>query len=125
MKIVGFRGYGVHGYLKYDLAFQPSLNFITGTNGSGKTTALNAIQGLLSPDLYLLANLDYDHISVDLVDDRGLLIAISSTNVEGRISISCSVEPGEFSFNKFVTDVEAQTLRQMEQESDYYREVFS
>src|ERR1035438_10053083 len=66
MKISRFACENVHGYLSFQLAFNPDLTFLTGINGSGKTTAVRAITALLTPSLRDLANIGYSDIAVEV-----------------------------------------------------------
>ena len=62
----------LHGYIDFDVTFQDDLNIIIGGNGSGKTTILNAMAWMLSPNYwwndtpnaYFLANLEFEEIRV-------------------------------------------------------------
>jgi predicted ATP-binding protein involved in virulence len=60
MKINYFKAVNVHGYLDYDIKFFNELTFLIGINGSGKTTALKLILGLLSPSFIYLNQIDYE-----------------------------------------------------------------
>ena len=51
MKIKRFIGRSVNSYLHLDINFFNKLTFVTGINGSGKTSALNSIAALLLPKL--------------------------------------------------------------------------
>lgn len=73
MRLVRFVASGVHGYLKFNIKFNESLTFITGINGSGKTSAVNAIVALLTPDLSVLANLIFDAIKLEIENDGSKL----------------------------------------------------
>ncbi|WP_028787949.1 AAA family ATPase [Terrimonas ferruginea] len=59
MKINSFKAGKVHGYLNYDIDFFPDLTFLIGINGSGKTSALKLILGLISPSYHYLNQIDY------------------------------------------------------------------
>jgi len=48
MIIERFIGKGINGYLDLDIKFNPDLTFVTGINGSGKTSALQCIVALLT-----------------------------------------------------------------------------
>ncbi len=58
-KIHEFSASKVFGYLDMDIKFFPELTFLYGLNGSGKTTALRLIMGLLEPSLRTLLTLPY------------------------------------------------------------------
>jgi ABC-type transport system involved in cytochrome c biogenesis ATPase subunit len=51
MKVTRLEAHKVHGYLPIRIEFLPDLTFLTGLNGSGKTTALRLLMGLLAPNL--------------------------------------------------------------------------
>ena len=70
MKFIRFQASGLNGYLNFDLKFDPTLSFLIGINGSGKTSVLRATMALLGPDLDWLMNAAYHRISLH-IDDRG------------------------------------------------------
>lgn len=49
MKVTRFVATKIHGYMGIDIAFFPDFTFLTGLNGSGKTSALRLLMGLLTP----------------------------------------------------------------------------
>jgi predicted ATP-binding protein involved in virulence len=55
MRILKFVGKNLHGYLNLSPEFYPDLTFLTGINGSGKTSVVRGISSLLSPSLVTLA----------------------------------------------------------------------
>lgn len=64
MKINRFKAENVNGYLNFDIEFNESLTFLIGINGSGKTTALKLILGLLSPSWVNLTQIKYSYAQV-------------------------------------------------------------
>ena len=74
------------------------LTFLTGINGSGKTTVLNCIMALISPSLQTLANTDFESISVDLEQD-GERTSVKATKLGNTIRIA--IDDIEFGFNTF------------------------
>ncbi len=65
MKINRFTAENVNGYLNFDIEFNESLTFLIGINGSGKTTALKLILGLLSPSWVNLTQIKYSFAQVE------------------------------------------------------------
>jgi predicted ATP-binding protein involved in virulence len=51
MKITRLQAENVHGYLPLDIEFFEDLTFLTGLNGSGKTTVLRLLMALLTPNI--------------------------------------------------------------------------
>jgi predicted ATPase len=51
MKITALTAKGVHGYLPINITFFSDLTFLTGLNGTGKTSALRLLMALLTPRL--------------------------------------------------------------------------
>jgi len=64
MKINSFRAEAVHGHLDFKIEFFPTLTFLVGINGSGKTTALKLILGLTSPSFSYLTQIRYRNCEV-------------------------------------------------------------
>jgi energy-coupling factor transporter ATP-binding protein EcfA2 len=122
MRIKRFRGRGIHGYLTFDLRFNEELNFLTGINGSGKTSVLAAIVSLITPDFSRLAGLVYDSISVQLEHD-GSNFTIEATNTDERISLSASSVDGVFEFRRYIPDLELLRSRQLEREAEHFSEL--
>ncbi len=61
-KIHTFYASKVYGHLNMNIKFFPELTFLFGLNGSGKTTALRLIMGLLEPSLRTLLTVPYQEI---------------------------------------------------------------
>ncbi len=60
MKISKFNAHNVHGYLNYDIIFDKRITFLIGINGTGKTSVLKLILGLISPSFNYLNAIDFD-----------------------------------------------------------------
>jgi predicted ATP-binding protein involved in virulence len=124
MKLVRFTGSGIHGYLKIVMKFNSQLTFITGINGSGKTSALNAIVALISPDLSILAGLQFDELSLEL-EHNAERIVVFATSREGTIVLSSSSSAETFQFKKYTADPDLPPSRQLDAEAEHYRDLFS
>lgn len=59
MKLNSFKANNVHGHLEFDIEFFPELTFLLGINGSGKTSALKLILGLITPSYTYLSQIRY------------------------------------------------------------------
>ena len=124
MQLLKFRGENVHGFLKFNIPFKRDLNFLTGINGSGKTTALHAIVSLITPSLSTLADLNYDFIRIEFKHNNQNHF-IQSKKEEGYIFISCSESESIFSYNKFELTRENSSYRELDFEQNYYRDLLA
>lgn len=124
MQLVRFTATGVHGFLKFNIKFNKDLTLLTGINGSGKTSALNAIVALINPDLAVLANLEFTKFKLDVTNENSPLSIIAEKN-ENRINLSVSSSSETLSFNAYTSDAELPLHRQAEGEAEHYRELLS
>lgn len=122
MKLKRFTATNIHGFLKFDIKFFDDLSLLTGINGSGKTSALNAIVALLTPDLASLANLEFTKLRLDVINNESKL-SISASKEDERITLSVSSSSDPLSFNVYTPDGELPFSRQVEAEGEHYREV--
>ena len=89
MKLISFIGENIRGYQNHCINFRDGVTFLIGINGSGKTTVLNLIQGLLTPSLRILSTIEYSHVEVELrIDQGGKKIVVSSSKHEEFITLS-------------------------------------
>ncbi|MHC1674428.1 AAA family ATPase [Stenotrophomonas maltophilia] len=89
MRLVKFTAEKVYGYLDFDIDFNDKMTFLTGANGSGKSTALKIVESLITPSLkdlaftrFMKATLVFEHAGKTNVlsavkDANGLVIATS------------------------------------------------
>lgn len=89
MKIQSFHAENMHGYLTFGFKLNPELTFLTGINGSGKTSTVRAITALLTPSFRDLALMNYDTMEVTVEVD-GKPISVSATRNEDEVAIQCS-----------------------------------
>lgn len=64
MKLKRFIGKDIRGYMNFDITFNDSLTFLIGINGTGKTTILKLLSGLLSPSYIELAQIEFSYIEL-------------------------------------------------------------
>lgn len=82
MKIKHFSANGVHGYLNFDITFNDDITFLIGINGSGKTSVLRLIQGLLNPFGPLLYQQTFQTAVLECENGKEKLIITAKTNKE-------------------------------------------
>lgn len=92
MKIKKFIANNVHGYLNYNIDFNERLTYLIGINGTGKTSVLKLILGLISPSFNYLNNIDFDSIELECYDENGEEFKIFSQPEENnKISILLTI----------------------------------
>jgi predicted ATP-binding protein involved in virulence len=126
MRIAKFIGKNVHGVLNFNIRFNVDVTFLTGINGSGKTTVVKCIVALMTPSLQALANIDYDIIRIEFRDERErgteFIEAIKSN---GRIEMRASRVDNTFLYQKFIPDSTNPSPRDAEYEQEYYESALS
>lgn len=60
----------LYGHLDFNIKFLPHINFLTGINGSGKTSILNVLAWVLEPSLMRLAQLEFSSIKLVCTDSK-------------------------------------------------------
>jgi len=86
-----FHASEVFTHLEMDIHFFPELTFLHGLNGSGKTTALRLIMGLLQPSIETLGSIDFRTATVTGESHSHGVIAISAEKSEKTLVVKCSV----------------------------------
>lgn len=64
MKLTRFYANKVHDYMDFDINFNEDVNFLIGSNGSGKTTAIKMIKALLTPNISELLDINFESCGV-------------------------------------------------------------
>lgn len=80
MKLKRFVGKDIRGYMTFDITFNETLTFLIGINGTGKTTILKLLSGLLTPSYIELAQIEFSYIE---------LYCVKSGPKQREINISC------------------------------------
>lgn len=122
MQVRRFRASAIHGYLNFDVRFNDDLTFLTGINGSGKTSVIQSIIALISPSFLVLTNLEFDLIEVEVRHD-GKTINIRAEKRDGLTILSSSQVPEIIPIRPFVPDADEPTFRAQEKEQDYFRDL--
>lgn len=81
MKIERFKAANVHGYLNYEINFDERLTFLIGINGTGKTSVLKLILGLISPSFRYLNSIDFDSAELFCISQTSESVSITATSV--------------------------------------------
>ena len=124
MRINRFKAQKVHGHLDFDVSFFDDLTFLTGINGSGKTTVVRSISALMQPWILYLADTTYSNMEVHLMQDDNP-ITIKSEKGEKAIILETSETSGQavVPLYPFGYNTPWCTVKDRSEESDYYREV--
>lgn len=64
MKLKQFIGRNIRGHMDFNISFRDSITFLIGINGSGKTSILRLISGLLTPSYLDLIQVEFDEFSL-------------------------------------------------------------
>ncbi len=122
MRIKSFEAKSLHGVLNYKLKFDRTLNFLTGINGCGKTSVLNAIVALITPSLQRLSHLRFDSLELEITSE-GKPLTISATQENEMITLACSESDSKLKFQRFAVEEYYASYKEQEQEADYYKNI--
>jgi predicted ATP-binding protein involved in virulence len=89
MKIKNLTATNVHGYLNYNIDFNDRLTYLIGINGTGKTSVLKLVLGLISPSFDYLNNIEFDYVELKCFDEQiGKFSIISRPHKNDKIVLS-------------------------------------
>ncbi|MBP3944463.1 AAA family ATPase [Sphingobacteriaceae bacterium WQ 2009] len=106
MKIKRFIAKDVHGFLDFDIEFFDDITFLIGINGSGKTSALKLILGLLNPSYENLSKIDYAYCKIYLDHDDTDVEITSIQEDSTHFKLMLSTVGKELVSNKFKRSIE-------------------
>ncbi|MFV8845975.1 AAA family ATPase [Serratia fonticola] len=86
MKILTFSASNVYGYMNFEVKFNSDVNFLVGSNGSGKSTIIKLIQALLTPNIKELSAIPFENIKLSYID-RGDVFEISGKKNKVQLSL--------------------------------------
>ncbi|MBQ21577.1 MAG: hypothetical protein CMD31_12540 [Flavobacteriales bacterium] len=105
MKLLKFKASNVHGYLNYKIEFHERLTFLIGINGTGKTSVLKLILGLISPSFNYINSIDFDEVELVCNEpSKGqVIITATKNNENNEVKLSLKInddDPLEGVFNR-------------------------
>jgi energy-coupling factor transporter ATP-binding protein EcfA2 len=121
MKILHFEAEKLHGYLSFELDFESDLVFLTGINGSGKTSAIRCIRALLAPSLVALGELNYARVSAR-VSEGGEVLTITSWRQNDDLCLFVSVISDSLKVPSLHPESFEPTIRHSKRQRNYYRD---
>ncbi len=91
MIIKKFLATNVHGYLNYEINFNERLTFLIGINGTGKTSVLKLILGLISPSFNYLNSIEFESAEIECYENtRGTFRITAKPNENNEVSLTLS-----------------------------------
>ena len=94
MKVARLHAEKVHGYLPIDVEFFDNLTFLTGLNGSGKTSALRLLMALLTPNIDDLGSISFATAAVTIrTGDEEVIVKAEKTPDSVTLSVTSMLEP--------------------------------
>lgn len=100
MKLIKFVGVNLHGYLNLSVQFNDNLTFLTGINGSGKTSVVRGISSLISPSLLALAHTVHDRMELSIQNEDKILSIWSKRDTD-HLYLGSSQPHEELKINLF------------------------
>ena len=101
MKIKEFNATGVNGFLNFSLKFKDDLTFVTGINGTGKTSALNFIIALVFPRLDYLATSIFKEVNLKIEHEQKTY-TLTAKKIKDDTILTCTASKKEkFSIGQY------------------------
>lgn len=130
MKIKRFKAQEVYGFMDFDVAFNDDLTFLTGINGSGKTTVVEAVSALVTPSLINLACTDFKSMEIQIrnVQVRGEErrrrgVTIRARKSEDQLILDTSGTEKKLTIPLLLPDFRTRPRPTGERELEYYQQV--
>lgn len=120
MILKSFFATNVYGDLNFNFSVNDDVSFLVGSNGSGKTTALNFINILLTPNLEALMTLTFKEAILTINHEKKDLV-IYACHRNDKVRLSVSDVNGVLSIPDY-SDLDEDYLSE---ESDIYKSIFS
>lgn len=119
MRIMRFTGKQIHGYMDFDIRFNNDISFLTGINGSGKTTIVQCLYALISPSVRVLSNIEYDFIEIAIkINGQAKYVRIKALKKESAVTISTNMTNQVLSV-PILQDIRPNTSRE---ENEFYND---
>lgn len=125
MILSSFTASALYGYLDFNVRFNERLSFLTGINGSGKTTILNCVQALITPDLGFLQGVTYEFMRLSFIDDANNKVFIEARQSDANVTLQASGLDATFPYARYIPDAGLPTFRQAEGETEHYRDLMA
>jgi predicted ATP-binding protein involved in virulence len=110
-----------YGYLNMDVQFKPRLTFLTGINGSGKTTVVRGLIAALTPSFSMIANMAFEEMTIGIGLDSGAH-TIRVTRSRENFEIFITSVDGSLIVPLFAQADYEPPGRFVERENEFYRE---
>lgn len=123
MKINSINIKKLNNYRDYDINFNNDITFITGINGSGKTSILNMIMNLMTPSLKGLAETSYKYACINF-EVNNIDYFIKSEKIDNVITLEASNEL-KYSYRTYEGSVSLFENRTQSNYEDYYRDIIN
>lgn len=89
----------MRGYISKKINFRDSVTFLIGINGSGKTTVLNLLSGLLKPSIKELVEIEYSYLKLEFEDNQNTYLYCRKEKSNVLIGYNDGIKKVEFSFD--------------------------